>query len=439
MIHTCNRIILSIFGLLLVFIFGGGSVRAQTKIAFLAGVERYEKDGFDALNYAENDALALKAMLGEIGFECETIVGKDATLHNLKDGLDRFYQRSKGLKKEDVVLVFFSGHGVQRLVRQTESGKSIEKEEPFFCPVDAHKHDTTTLLSINEVLARIQDNSGSSNNIMLIDACRESLDKGKTAGFDGSTIHALSNKMVVFFAAQSGQRSWESHDLQHGLFTFFLLQGLRGEAKDQDDEVTLASLTNYVSKRVERESQNLLGSAISYAQRPNAIQNSRGSLVLRQLDNKAISSGSETAKMSSSLRVDSNTKQLPTNSKRYWEGEVPEPIAQKLLDRPVWRTAEAQAEVFQTDNGEWYVMAVGKWKLANRSPREACDVVAHGKLLEVLKGLEAQVTKKLTDDGFQKFVETSSRGSVPQLPPLAEWESEDKAYISVLHGMKIEK
>ncbi len=257
---------------------------AQTKIAFLAGVERYEKDGFDVLNYSEDDAIALKAMLEDIGFECEAIVGKGANLDNLNSGLTRLYERSKGLKKEDVVLVFFSGHGIQKLVRQTVNGKNVEKEEPFFCPIDAHKNDTKTLLNMNDVLKNLKDNSASSNNIVLIDACRESLDKGGKGGMDGASIDALTNKINLFFAAQSGHRSWESHRLKQGIFTYYLLEGLRGSAMDQDGEVTLSGLADYVCKRVERDSPELLGVDSSEAQLPNFVQNSRGSLVLRKFD-----------------------------------------------------------------------------------------------------------------------------------------------------------
>lgn len=262
-------------------------VNAQTKIAFLAGVEKYEKDGFDSLSYAEDDALELKKMLEVIGFECEAIVGKDANVRNLNSGLERLYQRSKGLKKEDVVLVFFSGHGIQKLVRQTVGNQIVEREEPFFCPVDAHKSDVKTLLNMNDVLKNIKEQSASSNNIILIDACRESLDKGGKGGLDGDTIDTLSSKMILFFAAQSGHRSWESHRLRHGIFTHYILEGLGGGAKDQAGEITLSDLTTYVSKRVERDSPELLGVDPSEAQLPNLIQNSRRSILLRKFEKQA--------------------------------------------------------------------------------------------------------------------------------------------------------
>jgi hypothetical protein len=257
------------------------SAWSQTKLAFLAGVERYEKDGFEPLNFAEDDALELKAELDKLGFTTTALVGKDATLTGLNRGLANLYASSKKLKREDVVLVFLSGHGVQKLVSRNIGGKAVEKEEPFFCPIDAHKNDIHTLLNLNDVLQRLRDDSGSGNNIVLMDACRESLDKGK--GIDGSTIEALPNKLALFFAAQSGHRSYESRKLRHGIFTHYLLEGLRGKAADEDNEITLQGLTSYVSKRVQRDSPDLLDVKESEAQQPHLMGNLRGSLLLGKI------------------------------------------------------------------------------------------------------------------------------------------------------------
>lgn len=255
------------------------TLNAQTKLAFIAGVEDYERDGFEFLQFAEDDALELKMELTRLGFETQAIVGREATLDGIQRGLDQLYERSKHLRRDDIVLVFLSGHGVQKLVRRNANGTITEKEEPFFCPVDAHKNDVRTLLNLNDLLNRLKEDSGASNNIVLLDACRESLDKG-AKGIDGSTIEALPNKLALFFAAQSGHRSFESRQLKHGIFSYYLLEGLRGKAADEDNEITLQGLASYVSKRVQRDSPGLLDVRDAEAQQPNFMGNLRGSLLL---------------------------------------------------------------------------------------------------------------------------------------------------------------
>lgn len=54
----------------------GETASAQTKLALVVGVEEYERDGFDRLNFAEEDALELKAELDKLGFKTEAIVGE---------------------------------------------------------------------------------------------------------------------------------------------------------------------------------------------------------------------------------------------------------------------------------------------------------------------------------------------------------------------------
>lgn len=254
-------------------------IAAQTKMALVVGVEKYESGGFQHLNFAEEDALELKTELEKLGFETVAIVGEEATLEGVNRGLASLYATSKKLKKDDIVLVFLSGHGVQKLVRKTENGEQIEKEEPFFVPNNAKDNDVGTWLNLNDVINRLKEDSGSSNNIVLMDASRESMDKG-AKGIDGGNIESLPRKVTLFFASQPGHRSFESPQVKHGIFTYYLLEGLRGKAADDRNEITLLSLINYVSKSVQNDSPRLLGVDASDAQQPNLMGNMRGSLSL---------------------------------------------------------------------------------------------------------------------------------------------------------------
>lgn len=257
---------------------------AQTKLAFVSGIERYDKSGLRDLDYAEEDARQVQAALKSLGFSVVSVIGDEATLANLNFALERFIAQAKKLDRSDIVIVYFSGHGVQKLVqRRNDDGKSIEVEEPFFCPKDALKSDPTTLLSLNTLLRRLEDSSGSDHNIIMLDACRDSSDKGAKGGIDGSTIE-VTDKLALFFAAKSGRRSFESAQLQHGIFTHYLLEGLSGQAADSDNEVTFHGLVNYVAKQVERNSPSLLNVSAVDAQRPNLMGNLSGTIVLGRAD-----------------------------------------------------------------------------------------------------------------------------------------------------------
>lgn len=261
------------------------NAQAEQKIALVAGVERYQKSGLTNLSYAEDDALAVQEELAKHHFAVEAVIGQQATLTNLKAAFERLFAKARQLSKQDIVVVYLSGHGLQKQVtRAPADGKLTVTEEPFFCPVDALKSDVSTLLSLNEVLDQLEQHSGSGTNLILLDACRESADRGARGisdrGVDGSTIRGLSDKLALFFAAKSGQRSFENRQLQHGIFTHYLLEGLRGKAADGDNEITLQGLASYVAKHVERRSPELLELSPEEAQRPNFIGNLSGTVVL---------------------------------------------------------------------------------------------------------------------------------------------------------------
>jgi uncharacterized caspase-like protein len=68
----------------------------------------------------------------------------------------------------------------------------------------------------------------------------------------------LSEKIVVFAAADSNQISSSYPEKQHGLFTYFLLKGLRGEAdKNNDKEIAVDELEVYLVTNVKKTAGQL--------------------------------------------------------------------------------------------------------------------------------------------------------------------------------------
>ena len=78
----------------------------------------------------------------------------------------------------------------------------------------------------------------------------------------GNGLHQLTNVapgVCVITASDDKQYSQEGAEWGggHGLFTYFLLQGLKGDADfNADAAVTLGELTSYVSQNVRRASKN---------------------------------------------------------------------------------------------------------------------------------------------------------------------------------------
>ncbi|XZE18020.1 caspase family protein [Pirellulaceae bacterium SH449] len=430
------------------------------KFALLVGVSVYDNHRLNdpALRYSEKDAEAIKNVLEGAGYQVTLLTGDKATK-------DSIHQAMKDIEKlgntSDVLILGFFGHGVQY------------DESAYYCPYDTKMRvatdddgkeqrnnagllqlepDPDSMVSMLRMLDAMRiSNAGS--KLLIADCCRN--DPSKARGLvsrafgEKLQVSQLPSNSAAMFACSAGEQAYEDSEWEHGAFTKAILEVIPTKpliTANGLSESVYFQVDSLVRKKgkVQRVNSILTGGVIDLKFDPDrpGVSNLNASPSMRSSNDppNLLGTSSETRQMPSSLEGESDRASNPRQAQQpYWNGELPEPIAKKLLDRPVWRTAEAQAEVFQANNGEWYIMAVGKWKLSNRSPREACDVAAHGKVLEALKGMNAQVIKKLNDDGLQKFVDMSAQGRVPHLPPLAEWESEDKAYISVLHGMKIEQ
>jgi uncharacterized caspase-like protein len=58
---------------------------------------------------------------------------------------------------------------------------------------------------------------------------------------------------VILTASGANEVSGEDDDLRHGVFTYFLLEGLRGKADtDRDSIITVDEVYRYVSREVPR-------------------------------------------------------------------------------------------------------------------------------------------------------------------------------------------
>ena len=239
------------------------------KIAFLVGINQYDKTGFAPLSYCEKDILALQDVFQRQGFRCSTLLGSGkgelrATLANIRKQFEEFHSQLAQLNRTDIVLVVLAGHGIQRSVTDAQERLT---EVPFYCPSDALFDQPDSWLSLNEVLERLGQRNGSENNLVIVDACRNN---PQSRGIDGSNVRQLPVNLGILFSSSAGREAFESSQLEHGLFSYYLLEGLQGAASDADGEVTWDNLVSHVKKRVEDAAPGLTGGR---QQRPNAVTN----------------------------------------------------------------------------------------------------------------------------------------------------------------------
>jgi hypothetical protein len=240
---------------------------APRKVAFVVGVSEYQKTGLANLKFAHKDANDLAVELKRQGFEVTKLIGSQAQHEKVRSALDKFIGTTSDLGKNDIVLISFSGHGVQKTV--SKSKRLVET--PFFCVYDTLVTKPETMISLNRVLEQLKEDSACNSNLLLVDACRNNPDKGART-LDGSTVRELPTKISMLFSSSAGQKSFESEKAKQGIFTHVLLKGLRGEAANSRGQVKWLSLASYVVEEVPLHVSDLLENSDA-VQRPNLVGN----------------------------------------------------------------------------------------------------------------------------------------------------------------------
>ncbi len=176
----------------------------------------------------------------------EYLFDKMATRENMLDALYDVF--TKALEK-DLVIVYFALHGVP------------SEDELYFLPYEGDPRRLVSTGVAQSDLMKLIKSSRAKRIVMIIDACH--------AGKFGDMISAreiwtvrvanfleeLSKtrpSVAVISASSAGELSYEDAKWgNHGVFTYYLLRGLRGEAdQDNDGYVRLRELYSYIYKKV---------------------------------------------------------------------------------------------------------------------------------------------------------------------------------------------
>ena len=253
------------------------------RYAVVIGINVYKNRRIPALTYAVSDARAVHNFLvNEAGFPKDNVVlclGEQATQQNVRSALGTFLAR-KALK-EDTVLIFYAGHGAPETDYARKSPDGLAK---YLVPYDAQPDDLyATAIPMTEI-ATIFKRIDAEKVVFFSDACYSGAAGGRsfsTAKFRGVQIADPMAQLVhgkgrvIITAGGPNEPSVEDPSLGHGVFTYYLLQGLSGQAADPTGRITVHSLYRYLTDRVTRKSKQLGGN-----QHPILRGETQGDIVL---------------------------------------------------------------------------------------------------------------------------------------------------------------
>jgi uncharacterized caspase-like protein len=225
--------------------------------AVVIGLSRYKS--VPSLQFGDKDALAIQEyLLKRVGVPKENVTlltNEQATLVNVRRTLGTELRRKAGQK--DTVIIYFAGHGAPELDATSPDEDGLEK---YLVMYDSDSEDLyTTGLPMREVEVIFQ-RLAAERVIFIADTCFSGAAVGRTfatvarrATVSEAFLARLSKGKgrVVLTASRANQVSQERDELGHGVFTYYLLEGLNGKAdQDGDGIITVDEIYNYVSRKV---------------------------------------------------------------------------------------------------------------------------------------------------------------------------------------------
>jgi uncharacterized caspase-like protein len=225
----------------------------------LIGVNQYQDPTFPALKYAAIDCQGISKALTAA---TDPFPHKEFLIHNdlveqtpslarVEFSLQRLVSEAQ---VQDTILIYFSGHGVVEPIEQ----------QTVLCLYDTDReHLLKTGLPIQTVL-ELLSHCAAHSQLLWLDACHsgnmrslEQSPKQRTGTqlnpstqLLASLRQAVSNRgFYALLSCDEGQQSWEFPDLGHGVFSYYLMQGLNGAAADAQGMIDADSLYRYVYRQ----------------------------------------------------------------------------------------------------------------------------------------------------------------------------------------------
>ena len=225
----------------------------RNALALIVGVADYENTPAKAI-FADSDALMFRDYASEIlGIpenRITTLVNENADISDILLSVQDWLSRAVKQEKSDVY-IFFAGHGLA----------SDDGEKMYLLPYDGSPRLLSrTALLRDELFADIVAANPRSVTVFL-DTCYSGTTRGPDMLIASRPIairakeQAVPEGFTVMTAAAGDQTAKPLEEAKHGMFSYFLMKGMEGDADaNQDNQITAGELHAYVQQNVIQQS-----------------------------------------------------------------------------------------------------------------------------------------------------------------------------------------
>lgn len=190
-----------------------------------------------------NDAQEIHLILdsSEYGFQVKSLLNEEATRRNILKGISELFEDNP-----EFAIIYFAGHG------------SSNDLSTYLVPIDPDEIDLGVDLDYLRRIV-IKKSIPKRSILILLDCCHSGAgnvrslnnlqSRSITNGDIEKVVHSLGSGSVLIAACQSHELAYEEPALNHGVFTFYLLEAMYGDAADHNGDITVPNLYDFVSQR----------------------------------------------------------------------------------------------------------------------------------------------------------------------------------------------
>lgn len=212
------------------------------RVALVVGVDAYADPELQSLSFAGNDAIELGATLEDPaagGYDDVVyLTGADAT--RAEDIRAAISEATADLQRNDTFLLYLSGHGTLTL-------DPLDGTQLWFLPSDARLSDPkATGIGVDWLEDTLHELTPR-RRVLIMDTCHNGRSKSGLSADTAAQLARLkgdppapagvsevSESEARLFAAEFHQPAMEDPDLQHGVYTYFLIQALTSDRDEAD-------------------------------------------------------------------------------------------------------------------------------------------------------------------------------------------------------------
>ncbi len=228
------------------------------KWGVIFGIENYRN--VSSVPFARRDAEFMKEYFNKVlGIPTENIyfqTDESATLSEFKTVFDPGGWLAKNAGKPgNEIYIYYSGHGAP----------DPAGNKAYLLPADGNpNYAAISGYGLDQLYANLAQLKVKQITLFL-DSCfsganrdNETILASARPVFITTTIPSVASNIAVFSAATGNQISSGYSDKQHGLFSYYLMKGLRGEAdSNKDNKLTQKELNDYLSEQVNTQARRM--------------------------------------------------------------------------------------------------------------------------------------------------------------------------------------